>query len=228
MTSEARSALERIEGRIVVSCQAYPGEPLRFPEAMAAMAASAVIGGAGGIRAQGLEDLRLIRSTVDVPLIGLVKRGSEGVFITPTVADAVEVARAGSDIVAIDATDRPRPDGSSLVDSVRAIHAEGALVMGDCGCLDDALAAVAAGVDCVGTTLAGYTGVRARTDGPDLELLAQIVGATEVPVLAEGRVGTPEQARACFEVGAFAAVVGTAITHPASLTRRFVGRAPRA
>lgn len=125
MTSHARSALERLKGRIVVSCQAYPGEPLRFPEAMAAMAASAVIGGAGGVRAQGLEDLRLIRSTVDVPLIGLVKRGSEGVFITPTVADTVEVARAGSDIVAIDATDWPRPDGSSLVDSVRAIHAEG-------------------------------------------------------------------------------------------------------
>lgn len=97
--------------------------------------------------------------------------------------------------------------------------------MGDCGCVADAVAAVAAGVDCIGTTLAGYTGVRARTDGPDLELLAQILRAVDVPVLAEGRVGTPEQARACFEAGAWAVVVGTAITHPTSLTRRFVDEA---
>jgi N-acylglucosamine-6-phosphate 2-epimerase len=213
--------LESIHGGLVVSCQAYPGEPMRDPDIMTAVARAAVLGGAVGIRAQGLEDLDAIRASTSVPLIGLVKVGADGVFITPTVADCVSVAQTGADIVALDGTARSRPDGSSLQDCFDAIHAHGALVMADCGSLADAAASLGAGADCLGTTLAGYTGDRPRTQGPDFDLVSELVAATDVPVLAEGRIRTPEDALRCLRQGAFAVVVGTAITHPTSITNRF-------
>lgn len=214
--------LESIRGRLVVSCQAYPGEPMRDPAIMTAVARAAVLGGAAGIRAQGLADIRSIRAATSVPLIGLVKVGSTGVFITPTVADGVAIVDAGADIVALDGTVRDRPDGSSLKDCVDAVHSRGALVMADCGSVADAKASLEAGADCLGTTLAGYTGDRPRTDGPDFALLAELVALSDVPVLAEGRIRTPDDAARCLELGAYAVVVGTAITHPTSITNRFV------
>ncbi|GAA2828694.1 N-acetylmannosamine-6-phosphate 2-epimerase [Kribbella solani] len=214
-------ALASIEGQLVVSCQAYPGEPMRSPVIMAAVAQAVVEGGARGVRAQGIEDLKAIRPLVDVCLIGLVKRGSDGVFITPTVADAVDCATAGADIVALDGTRRDRPDGQPLAASIEAVHAAGSLVMADCGSLDDALYSIAAGADCVGTTLAGYTGERPVSRGPDLELLAELVANVAVPVIAEGRIRNPDDALACRDAGAYAVVVGTAITHPTRITRTF-------
>lgn len=216
------TALDRMRGGLVVSCQAYPGEPMRDPDTMRRVAQAAALGGAVGIRAQGLRDLEAIRDAVDLPLVGLWKDGTEGVFITPTVAHAVAVARTGSDVVAVDGTLRPRPDGSALVDSVEAVHALGALVMADCSTLDDALAAAAAGADVVGTTLAGYTETTTPTDGPDLGLLAALVRELDVPVVCEGRVHSPAQARAAMDAGAWAVVVGTAITHPTTITSWFV------
>ncbi|MDX2973936.1 N-acetylmannosamine-6-phosphate 2-epimerase [Kribbella solani] len=214
-------ALASIEGQLVVSCQAYPGEPMRSPVIMAAVAQAVVEGGASGVRAQGIEDLKAIRPLVDVCLIGLVKRGSDGVFITPTVADAVDCATAGADIVALDGTGRDRPDGKPLAASIEAVHAAGSLVMADCGSLDDALYSIAAGADCVGTTLAGYTGERPVSRGPDLELLAELVANVAVPVIAEGRIRNPDDALACRDAGAYAVVVGTAITHPTRIARTF-------
>jgi N-acylglucosamine-6-phosphate 2-epimerase len=155
-------------------------------------AGGAVHGGAIAIRAQGLEDIRSIRASLDVPLIGLVKVGVDGVFITPTVADCVLVAGAGADIVALDGTARPRPDGGSLKHCFDAVHAHDALVMADCGSTADALASLEAGADCIGTTLAGYTGDRPRTEGPDFEFLSELVALSEIPVLAEGRIRSPE------------------------------------
>lgn len=216
-------AIEALRGGLVVSCQAYPGEPLRDPEMMSGMAQAAVLGGAIGIRAQGLEDIRLIHKMVSVPQIGLWKVGDDGVFITPTLEHALAVARAGAEVVAIDGTRRVRPDGLTLSQTINAIHAEtGALVMADVGDLEDALHSEDAGADLVGSTLAGYTDSRPRTQGPDLELIADMRSRVRVPVLAEGRIQTPSQARACLEAGAYAVVVGTAITHPTSITRRFV------
>src|SRR5689334_6839763 len=139
---------------------------MRDSRVMTAVARAVVDGGAVGVRAQGLEDIRSIRAELAVPLIGLVKVGADGVFITPTVADCVAVAEAGADIVALDGTTRARPDGSALQDCFDAIHATGAKVMADCGSVHDAMASMAAGADCIGTTLAGYTGARPRTDGP--------------------------------------------------------------
>lgn len=214
--------LQPLAGGLIVSCQAYPGEVMRSPETMAQFAMSAASGGAVGIRAQGLGDLALIRERVALPLIGLWKDGSDGVFITPTLRHAIAVHAAGSDVVALDGTRRERPDGLSLAETIRRLKEEtGAVVMADAGSLDDALAAADAGADCVGTTLAGYTGERPTTDGPDLDLLAALAASLSVPVIAEGRVHTPAQAAAARDAGAFAVVVGTAITHPTTITRWF-------
>jgi N-acylglucosamine-6-phosphate 2-epimerase len=220
--------LESLRGGLIVSCQAYPGEPMRHPETMAQIAESAVIGGAVGIRAQGIADVRLIHERVALPQIGLWKDGDGGVFITPTLEHALAVARAGAEIVAVDGTRRPRPDGLTLAETVRRLREQtGAFVMADIGSTADGLAAVEAGVDLIGTTLCGYTGERPKTAGPDLEVLAELARLVEIPVIAEGRVHTPAAASACIDAGAFAVVVGTAITHPSTITGWFaeaVGR----
>lgn len=218
------SVVDQLAGKLIVSCQAYPGEPMRDPRTMTQVAQAAVLGGAAGIRAQGLADLDAMRPCVTVPLIGLVKVGAEGVFITPTLSDAIAVAQTGCDIVAIDGTRRPRPDGLTLSSTVAAFRQQcpGVLVMADCGSLDDGLAAEDADCDLIGTTLAGYTGERPRTDGPDFALLDQLVGRITRPVVAEGRISTPAQAAEALQRGASSVVVGTAITHPTTLTRRFV------
>ncbi|WP_417218300.1 N-acetylmannosamine-6-phosphate 2-epimerase [Arthrobacter sp.] len=215
--------LASLRGRLIVSAQAYPGEPMRHPQTMAQVAASAVIGGAAAVRVQGIADIQFTRSAVEVPVIGLWKDGHDGVFITPTAHHAVAVAQAGAHIVALDGTRRPRPDGLTLGQTIARVRDQSnALVMADCGSLDDALAAVEAGADAVGTTLAGYTGERPKTEGPDLELIAAISAAGPgVPLIAEGRIHTPAQARAAIDAGAFAVVVGTAITHPSSITGWF-------
>lgn len=214
--------IESIRDGLIVSCQAYPGEPLFDAEVMSRMAESAVLGGAVGIRAKGLPDIRLIKKAVTVPLIGLVKIGSDGVYITPTVDHAIAVAEAGADIVAIDGTRRPRPDGLTLQQTIAALHDRtDALVMADVGGLEDGLATAAAGADLISTTLAGYTNSRPTTAGPDISLVTELARAVGVPVLAEGRIRTLDQARACIQAGAYAVVVGTAITHPTSITRWF-------
>lgn len=217
------SVLDRLKGGLVVSCQAYPGEPLRDPDVMSRMAQAVVQGGAVGIRAQGLADLELMAGHLDVPLIGLVKIGTEGVFITPTLTDALAVAATGADVVAVDATDRERPDGGTFADIARGVHdSTGCLVMADVSTYDEGCRAVEAGADLVGTTLSGYTAASPRTTGPDLDLVARLSGAVGVPVVAEGRIHATHDATAALVAGAHCVVVGTAITHPTSITRWFV------
>lgn len=214
--------LDRLRGGLVVSCQAYPGEPMRDPGTMGQVAASALIGGAVGIRVQGIADIRAV-ADLAVPIIGLWKDGDADVFITPTLAHAIAVADAGADVIAIDGTRRTRPDGRSLADTIAGIRAHtDALIMADCGSLDDALAAADAGADILGTTLSGYTGERPKTGGPDLDLIGLIAARTPLPIMAEGRIHTPQQAAAARAAGAFSVCVGTAITHPATITSWFV------
>lgn len=215
--------LNDLRGRLIVSVQAYPGEPMRTPDTMCRVAQAVVAGGAAAIRCQGLADVRLVAASVEVPVVGLWKDGHDGVFITPTLEHALAVVDAGADVVAIDGTRRERPDGRSLAETVAAIHARtAAVVMADCGSLDDGIAAADAGVDLVGTTLAGYTAEHPKTDGPDLALVHDLANRLPVPVIAEGRVHSPSQARATLDAGAFAVVVGTAITHPTTITSWFV------
>lgn len=223
MRFTATEALSRLDGGLIVSCQAYPGEPMRDPRTMAQIARAAVAGGAAGIRLQGLDDIREA-ADLAVPLVGLWKDGHDGVFITPTLEHALAVARAGADIVALDGTRRPRPDGRSLAETIARLRdAHDVLVMADCGSLDDAMAAEAAGADLLGTTLSGYTPDRPKTAGPDLELIALIAARCEKPVVAEGRIHSPESATAARRAGAFAVCVGTAITHPSTITSWFAG-----
>ncbi|WP_124055446.1 N-acetylmannosamine-6-phosphate 2-epimerase [Arcanobacterium ihumii] len=214
--------IESLRGTLIVSCQAYPGEPMRHPETMAQMAVAAEIGGASAIRCQGLSDISAIKGRVKIPVIGLWKEGDHGVYITPTLRHARACSMAGADIVAIDATNRPRPDGLSYTDTVKALKDEGILVMADCGSFADAQVAVAAGTDIISTTLAGYTPDRPKTEGPDLELLTEIAREfPDVPLICEGRIHSPEHAAQAMQAGAFAVVVGTAITHPTSITGWF-------
>lgn len=215
--------LTALRGRLIVSVQAYPGEPMRDPRTMAQIAASAVTGGAAAVRVQGLGDIQATRSAVEVPVIGLWKDGREGVVITPTFQHAYAVALAGSHIVALDGTRRERPDGLSLTETIGRLHDQtNALVMTDCGSLDDTLTAADAGADIIGTTLAGYTGEREATDGPDLKLISDIRDAGLGRFLvAEGRIHSPAQAAEAREAGAEAVVVGTAITHPATISSWF-------
>ncbi|MET8307207.1 N-acetylmannosamine-6-phosphate 2-epimerase [Micromonospora sp. NPDC005173] len=214
--------IAQLRHRLVVSCQAYPGEPMRDQDTMRRVALAAVQGGAAGIRAQGLADIAAIRDAVDLPLIGLWKDGDDDVFITPTLDHALAVARAGAHIVALDGTARPRPDGRSLTETVAAVHEQtGAMVMADCSTLAEGIAAAAAGADLVGTTLAGYTSYTSKQPGPDLDLVAQLATAIDVPVIAEGRIHTPAQAAQALRAGAWAVVVGTAITHPTTITGWF-------
>lgn len=205
-----------------MSCQAYPGEPMRRPETMAQVALAAEAGGAAAIRCQGLADIAAIKGQVEVPVIGLWKEGHEGVFITPTLRHARACSLAGADIVALDATSRPRPDGLTYAETVEALLSEGVTVMADCSSIEDARMAAKAGTQILSTTLAGYAGDRPKTDGPDLELLRQMVSEfPDIPVICEGRVHSPEQAAAAIAAGAWSVVVGTAITHPTTVTGWF-------
>lgn len=214
--------IQSLKGGLIVSVQAYVGEPMRHSETMAQIALAAEQGGAVGIRCQGLSDISAIKGQVEIPVLGIWKEGHEGVFITPTLRHARACSMAGADIVALDATRRPRPDGLTYGETVAALHDEGIVVMADCGSIEDARQAAETGTDILSTTLAGYTGDRPKTAGPDFELLTQMTEEfPEFPVLCEGRVHTPQQARQVMEAGAWAVVVGTAITHPTSITSWF-------
>lgn len=215
--------LERIEGRLIVSCQAYPHEPMRDPRTMAQVAAAVAAGGAAAVRAQGLDDIRAVRAAVPVPVIGLVKQGAAGVRITPTLESALAVAATGCEVVALDGTRRDRPDGRTLAETVAALSAAfpDVVVMADCGSVADAEAAADAGVHLLGTTLAGYTDERPATVGPDWEVVDQLVGLGALPVVVEGRVRTADEAAEAIRRGAWAVCVGTAITHPTTITGWF-------
>ena len=226
------SLFDDLRGGLVVSCQPLPDvpdDPMRDPYVQARVAAAAVLGGAVAIRANGLADISAIHGAVGVPVIGLVKHGAAGVFITPTAAHAVQVAVAGAQVVAVDATDRPRPDGRTFADTVRVVHAEtAALVLADVSTVEEGLAAVDAGADAVATTLSGYTPDSPKTDGPDLGLVARLAALLPVPVIAEGRYRTTAQIGRAFDAGAHAVVMGNAVTSPLWITRRLVPATPRA
>ncbi|MBO1332303.1 N-acetylmannosamine-6-phosphate 2-epimerase [Streptomyces sp. VRA16 Mangrove soil] len=226
-------ALTRLGGGLVVSCQALHGEALHGADIMARMARAAVDGGAVGVRVNTPVDVAAVRAAVGVPVIGLWKDGERGVYITPTLDHARRIAASGADIVALDATDRPRPDGRSLADTIRALRAEGIVVLADVATVEQGIAAARAGAAAVATTLSGYTddvpgdgACGAPGPGPDFALLAALVARLDVPVVAEGRISTPEQAAHALALGAHTVVVGGAITRPASITERFVAALP--
>ena len=219
----AGAFIHAIRGKLIVSCQALADEPLHGSAFMAKMAVAAKIGGAAAIRANSPADIRAIKAAVDLPVIGLYKHGERGVYITPTFDHAKAIAEAGADIIALDCTARPRPDGSCVDELLPRIHNElNKPTFADVSTLAEAEQAVQAGACLVAPTLSGYTEFSPMSDAPDFDLLAQMAARLTAPVVAEGRIHTPGQARKALKLGAWAVVVGSAITRPRTITARFV------
>ena len=224
-----KELLDSIRGTVIVSCQALPGEPLYDPDRsiMPFMARAAQQAGARMIRTCSVRDIAGIREATGLPVIGLIKRtydGYEG-YITVTMREVEECVNAGADIVSIDCTANRRGDGLTapgFLQKVRERYPD-LLIMADCAQYEEGVAAFRAGADLVGSTLSGYTketGEQAGPD-PDFELVARWARDLPCPVIAEGRIHTPEQAKKMLELGAWAVVVGGAITRPLEIARRY-------
>lgn len=220
--------VEKLKGKLVVSCQALPQEPLHSSFIMGRMARAAKEGGAAGIRANTREDIQEIRAQVDLPVIGIVKRDYEGceVYITPTMREVEELMEVSPEIIALDATGRLRPGGVALDDFFHALKEKypEQLWMADCSTVEEALHADALGFDFIGTTMVGYTEESRglRIEAGDFAILREIIAKASHPVIAEGNINTPEKARRVIELGAFSVVVGSIITRPQLITKSFV------
>lgn len=220
--------LSSIKGGLIVSCQALENEPLHNPYIMSRMAYAAYLGGAVGIRANSKIDIETIKEELQLPVIGIVKRDYEDsdVFITATQQEINELLVSGCEMIALDSTIRSRPHGETieqLVAHVRRVSPTTQL-MADISTVEEAILAQTLGFDCVSTTLYGYT---AQTAGSklyenDFEFLKSVLSHVDIPVIAEGNVITPEMFKRCLQLGAYAAVVGGAITRPMEITKRFV------
>ena len=231
MTRKVPEAIERtrqlagLHGGLVVSCQARSGNPLHGPATMALMAQATELGGARALRVNGPDDIRAVMQVTSLPVLGInkVEYQDSAVTISPTIRDVEAILKTGVPLVALDGTSRLRPNGERLVDIIRVIHERGALAFADLATREDLDGAVDAGADAVGTTLSGYTREsKSESDTPDFELLAWLVKYSPVPVFAEGRIWTAEQATEALGIGASFVVVGTAITNPMAITSRFV------
>lgn len=212
---------------LIVSCQALEDEPLHSSFIMGRMALAAKEGGAVGIRANSKEDILEIKRVVDLPVIGIVKRDYEDsdIYITPTMKEIDELMEAGADIIALDATDRLRPGKLALEDFIKEIRKEyeDVLLMADCSTYEEAVNADKLGFDFIGTTLVGYTeeskGIQVNKN--DFELIKNILNSVSKPVIAEGNIDTPEKARRVLEIGCYSVVVGSIITRPQIITKKF-------
>lgn len=221
------SILNKLKGNVIISSQAMPGEPLYDEKCMTAMMQSVINGGATALRVAGARDVKIAKS-LGVVVIGLTKPETlpdnwrNVVYITPTLNDVNELIEAGADIIAFDGTPRPR-EACTLRDIISRIHQAGKLAMADISTLREGLNCADLGVDIISTTLAGYTeesGASGNT--PDFELLEQLVKSTDVPVILEGRIWEPKEVKKAFELGAYAVVIGSAVTRPQLITRRFM------
>lgn len=218
--------LDTIRGGLIVSCQALENEPLHSSYIMQRMAVAAMYGGAVGIRANSVSDILEIRKEVKLPVIGIIKKvyDDSDVYITPSMKEVDELMTVRPEIIALDATKRMRPGKRSLEDffaEVRAKYPE-QIFMADCSTLEEGLNAAKIGFDILGTTLSGYTSYSKGSELPNMELIQQLVESGEKPVIAEGGIWTPEQLKHILGTGVLAAVVGTAITRPMEITKRFV------
>ena len=221
-TARMAKLLHDLHGGLIVSCQ--PRAPLNRPDYVADLARAMVEEGACALRIEGAARIEAVRAAVAVPILGIIKRKVPGFdcYITATVQDVEDAINAGATIVALDGRELARPDGSSLRDLVARCHAHGVGVMADISVLEEGKYAVQCGVDLVASTLAGYTPESRPGPGPDLDLIAELVEGTSVPVIAEGRLHAPTDVLAAFARGAHAVVVGSAITEPRFAVARFL------
>ncbi len=211
---------------LIVSCQAEEGSPFNSPQFIAAFAKAAELGGAVGVRVRDPENVRAVADVTDLPIIGLTKGlfDSGGVLVTPTIDDVLRLVDSGADIIAFDATIRRRPGGMSGLEFLRAVRAAiHSPVLADISNVHEGLAAAEEGADFIATTLSGYVEAPVRSKyEPDFSLIKEIASRTKTPVIAEGRIWSPEQAKTAVDCGAFAVCIGSAITRPVDIVRRFV------
>lgn len=219
--------IENLKGKLIVSCQALPEEPLHSSYIMGRMAYAAYKGGAMGIRANTKEDIKEIQSNVDLPIIGIVKRNYPDckVYITPTMKEVDELMEVKPEIIAMDATISERPGGKTLDEFFKEVKAKypEQLFMADCSTVAEAVHADEIGFDFIGTTMVGYTEQSKgdKIEADDFKILRDILAQVKHPVIAEGNVDTPEKLVRVLEHGAYCAVVGSIITRPMYITKRF-------
>ncbi len=217
-----------MEGKLIVSCQALPGEPLYVEEQsiMYLMARAAKEAGAAAIRTSSIRDVVAIKKETGLPVIGLVKIHYDGyeAYITPTMKEVDELVGAGADIVALDCTLRKRGDNLTVNEFITRIKEKypDIILMADISTYEEGMNAQQAGVDMVSSTLSGYTEYSPHLEGPDLELVRRLSKDLTIPLVGEGRVHTPQQAAEVLKNGAFAVVVGGAITRPMEIAKRFI------
>ncbi|WP_419872533.1 N-acetylmannosamine-6-phosphate 2-epimerase [Candidatus Pristimantibacillus sp. PTI5] len=220
--------ISSLKDGFIVSCQAQEHEPLYGSDIMAAMAAAAEAGGASAIRANTPQDISSIKNRCKLPIIGLYKKHypDSDVYITPTLREVDQVIRAGADIVAIDSTSMTRPGNEKLDRLIAEIRKSfpDTSIMADISTFEEGAMAMQLGVDVVSTTMSGYTPYSPKLQTPDFELIGKLSALGQVPVFAEGRIWTIEECLRCYEAGAHAVVIGTAITRPQEVVRRFVTR----
>ena len=221
------SILDKLKGKVIVSSQAAFGEPLYQEECMLSMMKSVVAGGAAGLRVAGARDVANAKKHFSIPIIGLTKpkvlpeNWKEVVYITPSLEDVRLLINAGADIIAFDGTTRTRP-GCNLQDIIKEIHNSQKLAMADISTYEEGIYAEECGADIISTTLAGYTTESGEpTEGPDFILLDKLVSDTTKPVFLEGRIWEPSEVKKAFELGAHSVVIGSAITRPQLITKRF-------
>lgn len=220
--------LKEIKGKLIVSCQALEGEPLYIEDSsvMPLMARAAKQAGAAAIRTNGVRDVIGIKEETNLPIIGIIKKGYEGYeqYITVTMDEIDQLVQAGADIIAMDCTLRERVDGRSVSEFIQTIKEKypQIILMADISNLEEGINAWKAGIDMVGTTLSGYTEYTLKLEEPDFKLIEDLVKNIDIPIIAEGRIHTPEQATKALDLGAHAVVVGGAITRPLEIATRFV------
>lgn len=227
--------IEKIRNKIIVSVQAQDNEPLNKPEYLLALSQSVINGGAGGLRLCGTQNIKHIKKSVNVPIVGLTKleptpiNWLEKVYISPTLQDVNDLIKTGVELIAIDGTSRPRADSSTLKEQIELIKKEKILVVADISTFEEGMNASELGAHFLSTTLSGYTKeTRYKiNEGPDFELLSELTLESPVPVIMEGKIWEPQDVKKAFEIGAFAIVIGTAITRPHIITKRFVSVAPQ-
>jgi len=219
--------IKNLKGKLIVSCQALENEPLHSDFIMGRMALAAKMGGACGIRANTVVDIKEIQKQVDLPIIGIIKKDYDDseIYITPTMDEVDALVEAGVDIIALDATSRLRPGKKSLKEffgEVRAKYPD-KLFMADCSTEEEAIFADELGFDFIGTTMVGYTkeSEGLRIEENDFEILRNILAKVKHKVIAEGNINTPEKCRRVIELGAFSVVVGSIITRPQLITKEF-------
>lgn len=220
--------INTIKNQVIVSVQAMPDEPLYKEECMKSMMQSVINGGAKTLRVAGVRDVKIAKS-LNVNVIGITKpdklpdNWKEVVYITPTTVETQQLIDAGADIIAFDGTSRPRPNNCKLEDIIKLVKDNNRLAMADISTLEEGIACKNLGADILSTTLSGYTMESlSNSTEPDYELLQKLVEKTKMPIILEGRIWEPHQVKKAFELGAFAVVIGSAITRPQLITKRFI------